>query len=163
MNLRGIDARNYAQVAQIYQEGIATGMATFETVAPSWQDWDQSHLPHARLALYDNDVLVGWAALTPVSGRCVYAGVAEVSVYVGQRFRGQGYGEILLNHLIQESEVQGLWTLQSGIFEENIGSQRLHEKCGFRTVGYRERIGKLAGVWKNNLIMERRSKRNGMD
>lgn len=163
MTFREIDQQQYRDVARIYQEGIATGSATFETLAPSWPKWDAGHLAHSRLALYNDDSMVGWAALSAVSGRCVYAGVAEVSVYVGSLFRGQGYGEKLLNELIRQSEIHGLWTLQSGIFEENLGSQRLHLKCGFRSIGYRERIGKLGNTWKNNLIMERRSQVNGID
>lgn len=158
MTVRTITEQNYPQVATIYSQGIDTGIATFETTVPDWVAWDSAHLPHSRLALYESGDMVAWAALTKVSGRCVYSGVAEVSIYVNALWRGRGYGEILLNHLILESETHGIWTLQSGIFEENIASQRLHEKCGFRKIGYRERVAMLGGAWKNNVLLERRSK-----
>ncbi len=158
MDIRTITQDNYSEVTGIYRQGIATGIATFQEDIPDWESWDKSHLPHCRIAAFEGEEMTGWAALTPVSGRCVYAGVAEVSVYVAEKFRGRGVGELLLNSLIAQSEAAGLWTLQSGIFSTNTGSIRLHEKCGFRQVGYREKIGRKNGVWKDNIIMERRSK-----
>lgn len=148
---------HYSQVAEIYLQGIATGNATFQTAAPSWDDWNNSHLQHSRIAAFSNNQMIGWAALTAVSSRCVYAGVAEVSIYIATQFQGQGIGYQLLNQLILSSEQNGLWTLQSGIFPENMGSIKLHQKCGFRIIGHREKIGKMNGVWRDNIIMERRS------
>ncbi len=144
-------------VARIYAEGIATGFATFEKTVPSYEDWDQGHLNSCRLVAQDGEDLLGWAALSPVSSRCVYGGVGEVSVYVGQNARGRGVGESLMKELISQSEAEGLWTLQSGIFPENLGSIKLHEKVGFRQIGKRERIGNLDGIWKDNVLFERRS------
>ena len=158
MDIRNIEQENFYQVAEIYKQGIETGIATFQNEIPDWNSWDKSHLPNCRVAVFEGNEMAGWAALTPVSSRCVYAGVAEVSVYVAAKFRGKKVGEFLLNHLIKESEKAGLWTLQSGIFPDNTGSIKLHEKCGFRQIGYREKIGKKDGIWKDNIIMERRSK-----
>ncbi|RNI29979.1 N-acetyltransferase [Rufibacter immobilis] len=148
---------HWEEVKRIYEQGIATGQATFETEAPSWQNWDSSHLPFCRLVALNGGNVCGWAALSPVSSRCVYAGVAEVSVYIGQAYRGQRIGEALLGHLISESEQHHLWTLQAGIFTENTASVKLHEKLGFRIVGRRERIGRLHGVWRDTYLLERRS------
>jgi L-amino acid N-acyltransferase YncA len=148
---------DWPQVQAIYADGLKTGNASFQNAVPSWEEWDAAHVKSCRLvALVDNSI-AGWAALTPVSGRCVYAGVAEVSVYVGEDFRGRGIGEDLLQTLVAESESNGLWTLQAGIFPENTGSLRIHEKCGFRLVGRRERIGQMNGVWRDTLLLERRS------
>jgi len=158
MDIRNIEQENFYQVAEIYKQGIETGIATFQNDIPDWESWDKSHLPNCRIAVFEDNEMAGWAALTPVSGRCVYAGVAEVSVYVAAKFRGKKVGEFLLNHLIKESEKAGFWTLQSGIFPDNTGSIKLHEKCGFRRIGYREKIGIKDGIWKDNVIMERRSK-----
>jgi L-amino acid N-acyltransferase YncA len=144
-------------VRLIYQEGIATGLATFETEVPEWEAWDQNHLAAPRLVARSGDPVMGWAALTPVSGRCVYAGVAEVSVYVAATARGQGVGKALLKALVEASERAGIWTLQAGIFSENSASIALHAACGFREVGYRERLGCLNGIWKDVVLMERRS------
>ena len=162
MNIITIQPAHYPEIAEIYLQGIATGNATFQTTAPSWEEWDISHLPHSRIAAVVNDQIAGWAALSPVSSRCVYAGVAEVSVYVGKAYCGKGIGQKLLEALIEESEGHNLWTLQSGIFPENVASIRLHEKCGFRQIGYREKIGQMNGVWRDNIIMERRSKTVGV-
>ena len=158
MKIVKIDPANYPQVADIYLQGIATGLATFQTEAADWETWDKSHLPNCRIAAYDGNQMAGWAALSPVSSRCVYAGVAEVSIYIAENFRGKGVGKYLLLKLIEESEAAGLWTLQSGIFSDNTASIKLHEQCGFRVIGYREKIGNKDGVWKDNIIMERRSK-----
>jgi len=157
MEIQPIAEHNYAEVARIYQEGIDTGVATFETTVPAWQDWSVAHLENGRIVAIDGGKIVGWAALSPVSSRCVYGGVAEVSVYVDAASRGKGVGKYLLNKLIEISEANNIWTLQSGIFRANAGSIALHEKCGFRIIGYRERIGKLGDVWKDNVLLERRS------
>lgn len=161
MDLIPITQNHFPEVARIYQEGIATGLATFETTVPSWEDWDRSHLNFGRLCIEHDYEVLGWAALSPVSSRCVYGGVAEVSVYISAKARGKGLGMTLLNALIEASEINGIWTLQSGIFPDNKPSIALHEKCGFRMIGYRERIGQLHGKWHDNVIMERRSKTVG--
>ena len=156
-----MQAKDWQTVSKIYEEGIATGFATFETSTPSYESWDSAHMASCRLVAIENEKVLGWAALSPVSNRCVYGGVAEVSVYVGQKSRGKGVGQLLINALINESETEGLWTLQSGIFPENEGSIELHKKVGFRYIGKRERVGKLDGEWKDNLLFERRSKTVG--
>jgi len=156
-------ARHWAGVRAVYLEGIETGEATFELEAPAWEIWDASHLPFARLVALAGERLAGWAALSPVSTRKVYAGVAEVSVYVGAEFRGRGLGRALLEALIRESEANGVWTLQAGIFPENSASVALHTACGFRLVGRRERIGKLRGRWRDTVLLERRSSVVGTD
>ena len=163
MKIRRMNSADWTEVARIYEEGIATGMATFETSVPGWADWDRAHLKAVRLVADSGQILAGWAALTPVSSRCVYGGVAEVSIYIGKEARGNGLGQELLKRLIQESESQGIWTLQSGIFPENIASTKLHEKGGFRRIGYRERIGCLHGRWRDNILFERRSTNVGVD
>ena len=158
---------DWEQVKAIYLEGIATGNATFETDAPSWEAWEAAHLPFARLVARlvarDSDKIFGWAALSPVSQRCVYGGVAEVSVYVSQARRQSGVGRRLLAALITASEENGIWTLQAGMFPENLGSLRLHREFGFREVGRRERIGKLHGVWRDTILLERRSPLAGIE
>jgi L-amino acid N-acyltransferase YncA len=154
---------NWEAVKTIYEEGIATGHATFQTSAPAWDEWDAAHLPTARLVAIEKDTVLGWAALTPVSGRCVYAGVAEVSVYVSIAARGRGLGKQLLNALVAASEAAGLWTLQAGIFPENKASIAIHKACGFRVLGTRERIGQMNGVWRDTILLERRSNIVGTD
>ena len=156
-----MNAGDWEQVRSVYLEGIATGHATFETDAPSWEKWDASHLQEPRLVARDGEKILGWAALSPVSNRRVYGGVAEVSVYVERRQGRRGIGRALLEALIDESEQNGIWTLQAGIFPENTASILLHLRCGFREVGRRERIGKLNGVWRDTLLLERRSKSIG--
>jgi len=153
---------DWPRVREIYLDGIATGHATFEIDAPSWERWDAAHLPFARLVARQDEI-VGWAALSLVSQRCVYGGVAEVSVYVSSASRGAGLGRALLRALIGESERNNIWTLQAGIFPENSASITLHLSCGFREVGRRERIGKLNGVWRDTILLERRSKTIGTD
>ncbi len=153
---------HWEAVKTIYEEGIATGNATFQTEAPSWQEWDNAHLKICRLIATEDNEVLGWAALTAVSSRCVYAGVAEVSVYVAAKARGKNIGSLLMQALINESEQNGIWTLQSGIFPENKASIALHEKHEFRTIGYRERIGKMGNLWRDNIIMERRSDNVGV-
>jgi phosphinothricin acetyltransferase len=149
-------------VRDIYSEGIATGNATFETEAPEWAKWDQAHLQRCRLVARDRQQTLGWAALSPVSSRCVYSGVAEVSVYVASAARGRGVGKMLLQSLVEQSEDCGIWTLQAGIFPENLPSIAVHKSLGFREVGRRQRLGQVAGVWRDVLLLERRSSRVGV-
>jgi phosphinothricin acetyltransferase len=151
---------DWPAVHAIYGEGIASGDATFETETPSWEDWDAAHLREHRLVARRGEEIVGWAAVVPVSGRCVYAGVAEHSVYVAAIARGRGVGRQLLEALIASTELVGIWTLQSGIFPENVVSLRLHQACGFRVVGTRERIGHHHGRWRDVILVERRSVHN---
>jgi phosphinothricin acetyltransferase len=156
--IRAMKPEDWKAVEVIYLEGINTKIATFQKEAPTYEDWDKSHVKNCRLVAERNGIVVGWAALSPYSSRCVYSGVAEVSVYVKADCRGQKVGEMLLRELIEESEAEGIWTLQSGIFEINKASQALHKKMGFRMVGYRERIAQdHDGVWQNTVLMERRS------
>lgn len=162
MIISPLTQEHYPDVKKIYEQGLATGNSTFQTSAPDWSEWDQSHISNCRIVGIENDQVIGWAALTPVSGRCVYAGVAEVSVYVDEKFRGKGYGTTLLDALIRESEKNNLWTLQAGIFPENVSSIKIHEALGFRQVGYREKIGQLKGVWRNTVLLERRSNKVGI-
>jgi phosphinothricin acetyltransferase len=148
---------DWPEVLRIYRDGLATGQATFETEAPTWEEWNASHRPDCRLGARRQGSLIGWAALSPVSRRRCYTGVAEVSVYVGTAYRGQGVGKGLLEALVAESERHGVWTLQGASFAENAASLRLQESCGFRIVGRRERIGQLHGVWRSTIFTERRS------
>lgn len=161
--ISSLTAAHWEQVRAIYLEGIATGLATFETDAPSWERWDAGHLSCCRLVAHEGEQVKGWAALSPVSARRVYAGVAETSVYVGQRCRGEGLGRALLAALVNASESSGIWMLQAGIFVENEASVRLHGRCGFRPVGRRERIACLRGRWRDTILMERRSRVVGVD
>jgi len=154
---------DWEQVRAIYLEGIATGNATFETNAPDWDAWNAAHLPFGRLVARADHAVIGWAALSPVSSRGVYAGVAEVSIYIGAVARGQGVGRALLPRLIEESEHWGIWTLQAGILAENTASLALHQGCGFREVGRREKPGKLHGVWRDVVLLERRSHTVGIE
>ena len=154
---------DWPQVRAIYQDGIATGQATFEAAVPTWAQWDAGHRPDTRLVARAGQTILGWAALSAVSDRCTYAGVAEVSVYVAAEARGRGVGTALLRALVEASEQFGIWTLQAGIFPENGASLRLHERCGFRRVGRRERLGRLRGVWRDVLLLERRSRKVGAD
>jgi len=163
MRIDAMQSDDWERVRAIYLEGIATGNATLETSAPEWEDWDAAHLSFGRLAARIDDRLHGWAALSRVSGRCVYAGVAEVSVYVSTEARGAGIGRALLMRLIDESENNGIWTLQAGILPENVASITLHKRCGFREVGVRERLGQLNGIWRDVIVLERRSEIVGMD
>jgi L-amino acid N-acyltransferase YncA len=153
---------HWPDVLRIYREGIATGNATFETEAPFWEKWDSSHLAKCRLIAQQESKVLGWAALSPVSSRCVYAGVAEVSVYVSETARGKGVGKSLLSALIESSENSGLWTLQAGIFPENVPSIAVHKSLGFREVGRRERIGKMGDTWRDVTLLERRSHKAGL-
>ncbi len=158
IQIRTLICDDWERVRSIYLEGIATSQATFETRASSWANWDSAHLPAPRLVATSEGHVVGWAALSPVSSRAVYAGVAEVSVYVGNDSRGKGVGKVLLESLVVGSERNAIWTLQASIFPENVASMALHKSCGFREVGRRERIGKMNGVWRDTILLERRSK-----
>ncbi|HPE16655.1 MAG TPA: N-acetyltransferase family protein [Oscillospiraceae bacterium] len=158
MVIRNMRPSDWDDVARIYTEGIQTGSATFETVCPTWEKWNAAHLRPCRLVAEEAGEAAGWAALTPVSSRCVYEGVAEVSIYIAADRRGSGVGRALLGALIDASGKAGFWTLQSSIFEGNTASIRLHRACGFRTVGLRERIARdRDGVWRNIVLMERRA------
>jgi len=148
---------DWPDVRRIYLEGIATGNATFETEAPPWEHWDQNHHRFGRLVIVANNEVAGWAALGPISSRRVYSGVAEVSVYVSASSRRSGVGRKLLQSVIDESEQNGIWTLQAGMFPENTGSLALHQSCGFCEVGRRRRIGKMNGIWRDTILLERRS------
>lgn len=152
-----MNRRDWEQVRSIFREGIATGHTTFETDPPSWEKWDAGHLDIARLVARKGDQVLGWAALSPVSNRDAYRGVAELSVSVKEESRGRGIGLALLEALIEHSERNEIWMLQAAIFPENTASVKLHLRCGFREVGRRERIGKLNGSWRDTLLFERRS------
>ncbi|HTS31316.1 MAG TPA: GNAT family N-acetyltransferase [Bryobacteraceae bacterium] len=157
LELANLTADDWETVREIYQEGMDTGNATFEKAAPDWEKWDAGHFRCCRRIARDGDRVLGWAALSPVSARAVYAGVAEVSVYVAGWARGRGVGSALLNDLIAASEENSIWTLQASIFPENESSIAIHRKCGFRVVGTREGIGFLDGRWRDTVLMERRS------
>lgn len=162
MNIQAITPELYTAVNAIYLEGIATGQATFQTSGASWPEWDAAHLDACRLIAVEGQTVLGWAALSPVSSRSVYAGVAEVSVYIAATARNTGIGTALLNRLVRDSEAAGIWTLQAGIFPENAASIALHQKAGFRIVGRRERIGKMhTGEWRDTVLLERRSTTTG--
>ena len=148
---------DWPAVEEIYASGIATGEATFETATPSWEAFDAGRLRDHRLVAVDDGVVVGWAALAPTSSRECYAGVVEHSVYVAEGVRGRGVGRVLMEALIAGADAAGLWTIQTSIFPENAASVALHERVGFRVVGRRERIAKQSGVWRDTLLLERRS------
>lgn len=163
MQLREMTSADWPQISRIYAEGIGTGQATFELTPPSWESWDASHHKSCRWVAELNGTILGWVALSPVSQRKVYSGVAESSIYISEKSRGQGIGRKLLLKLIEESEKEGFWMLQAGIFPENKASTELHLSCGFRIVGIRERVAKLHGTWRNNQLLERRSAVTGTD
>lgn len=163
MEILPINKDHYPDIAEIYRQGIETSMATFETSVPSWESWNENKLQHSRLIAFENKEALGWVALSKVSSRCVYEGVAEVSIYVSENHRGKGVGKILMQYLIKESEANGIWTLQSGMFPENEATIALHKLFGFRIIGYREKIGKLGVIWKDSVLMERRSKIAGTE
>lgn len=164
MDIVRLTGLHWEAVRRIHEEGISTGSATFETeTEPDWETWNHSHLEFGRLvALIDGEV-AGWAALSAISNRCVYAGVAETSIYIGARHRSRGVGSALMESLIGESERNGIWTLEARIFPENEASLRLHERFGFRTVGVRKKLGRLGPTWKDVLLLERRSERIGVE
>jgi L-amino acid N-acyltransferase YncA len=161
MRIRDLRPDDWAAVCSIYEDGIRNGQATFETAAPSWEAWDAAH-SELRLVAERAGSVVGWAALSPVSDRCCYEGVGEVSVYVATAAHGAGVGRALLERLVELSEDAGYWTLNAGMFPENEASRRLHKSCGFREVGVRERLGQLGGVWRDVLLLERRSTQVGV-
>lgn len=159
-----ITKAHWEQISQIYLEGINTGIATFQTEIPTWNDWNSSHIESCRFVACQGNKVLGWVALSPTSSRCVYSGVAEVSIYIGEKYRRLGIGKLLLEKLIDSSEKNGFWTLQSGIIKENIGSISLHKSCGFREIGIREKLGKMPnGKWYDVLLMERRSNIVGIE
>ena len=155
VTVRDLRPGDWPEVAAIYDAGIRGRNATFETAVPPWDDWDAAHT--LRLVAVDEDRVVGWAALSPVSDRCVYEGVAENSVYVAPGLQGRGIGRELLTRLIEQAEAAGIWTIQTSVFPENRASLALHQACGFRIVGVRERIGRLDGVWRDTVFLERRA------
>ena len=161
-DIKAMRSEDWPAVQEIYSEGIATGSATFETETPRWEKWNQGHLQSCRLVAVNSEGILGWAALSPVSTRRVYSGVAEVSVYVAATARGQGVGTLLLQSLVEQSERCGVWTLQAGIFPENVPSVALHKSCGFREVGLRQKLDQRSGIWRDVLLLERRSSRVGV-
>lgn len=164
LEIRKMEADDWPAVAQIYRQGMETGIATFASEVPSFEEWSASHLEDCRLVAESSGEVVAWAAMSAVSRRAVYRGVAEISIYVSGRHRGRKVGETLLCALIEESERAGYWSLRAAIFEENAASVALHHKCGFRTVGFFERVGcDREGRWRNNLLLERRSRKIGLD
>jgi L-amino acid N-acyltransferase YncA len=162
LTIQPMQAADWDAVRAIYAEGIATGDATFETNIPDWSAWDAGHLSDCRLVACLDGQIVGWAALSPYSSRQVYRGVVHESIYIAQAARGKGVGKRLMTVLIEASEAAGYWTLQAGIFPENAASIALHTSCGFKQVGIREKIGKLHGVWRDVVLMERRSTVSGI-
>ncbi len=159
MKIIPLEARHFTEVKSIHNEGISSGVATFETHAPEWLDWNQSHLPYCRIVAVENEIVLGWAALSPISSRSVYHGVAEISVYVKSASHGKGIGRKLLESLIAESENNQIWTLQASVISENTASIKLHHASGFRTVGFREKLGHYNDVWHDVVLLEKRSKK----
>ena len=147
---------DWPAVREIYEQGIATRQATFETAVPSWEEWNAGHLVDLRLVAEQDGDVIGWAALSPVSSRACYAGIAEDSVYVAEHARGRGIGKALLDRLVTDADEAGFWTIQTSIFPENDASIALHTRCGFRVVGTRERIARLDGTWRDTVLLERR-------
>ena len=162
MRIEPMTPGDWPEVRTIYEEGIATGQGTFETAAPSWEQWNEARCPHSRLVAREARV-IGWAALTPVSSRACYKGVAEVGLYVAASWRGRGVGRALMEAVIESAEANGVWTLQAATFPENTASLALQRRCGFREIGFRERIARHHGVWRNTIVLERRSGIVGID
>lgn len=160
---RKLEEKDWKQVLEIYKQGIETGDATFETNTPDWIYWNKNHIDSCRIIAEIDTKVIGWAAISAVSSRKVYAGVAEVSVYVSTKFSGKKIGSTLLEKLINESEKNGIWTLQSSIFRENIPSLKIHKKLGFRKIGYREKVGKMNETWRDTVLLERRSSKVGIE
>lgn len=155
--IREMTSRDSAAVLEIYKMGIDTRNATFETEVPGWPDWDSKHLEHSRFVYIENDEVLGWAALSAVSARPAYEGVAEISIYIDTDFRGKGIGSKLMERAIHSSEENGIWTLNSSVFPENPATLKLHEKFGFRIIGFKEKVARLDGKWRNTVLLERRS------
>jgi L-amino acid N-acyltransferase YncA len=162
MEIEKLTEKHWPEVSAIYESGLATGNANFSQQVPDWDEWDKSHVKNCRIVALENDKVLGWAALTAISDHCVFAGVAEVSVYIAENSRGKGLGKKLLRKLIEKSEENNFWTLESRIFAENLASLKIHEENGFRIIGSRERIGRLNGVWRDTLLLERRSVKVGI-
>jgi L-amino acid N-acyltransferase YncA len=162
MEIVELTENHWPEVRTIYESGIATGNAHFSMQVPTWDEWDHEHVKSCRLVAVENNEVLGWAALTAMSDRCVFAGVAEVSVYVAENARGKGIGKKLLAELAKQSEENNYWTLEARIFAENSASIKIHEDNGFRMIGKRERIGKLNGVWRDTILLERRSLKMGV-
>jgi len=162
MEIEAFNPKHWPEARVIYQSGIATGNAHFSLQVPEWDDWDHEHVKNCRLVALENGKVLGWAALTATSDRCVFAGVAEVSIYIAENVRGKGIGKKLLAELVKQSEQNNFWTLEARIFAENTASIHIHQQNGFRIVGRRERIGKLNGVWRDTLLLERRSLTTGL-
>ncbi len=160
--IREMIKQDSSRILEIYKMGLDTRNATFETNTPSWTDWDLEHLKHSRFVYVENEKVIGWVALSPVSKRKAYEGVAELSVYVDTNFSGKGIGSKLMNKVIVSSEKHGIWTLYSSIFPENEVTLKLHEKFGFRVIGIREKIAMLDGKWRNTVLLEKRSKKVGI-
>jgi L-amino acid N-acyltransferase YncA len=159
VEIRRMAPEDWPAVEAIYAAGIATGDATFETAPPTWEEFDTGRLPDHRLVATEGGEIVGWAALSPTSTRACYAGVVEHSVYVAEPARGRGVGRALMGALVASADAAGLWTIQTSVFPENEASLALHERVGFRVVGRRERIAQLDGVWRDTVLLERRSAR----
>jgi len=155
--IRPMTTQDSTRVLEIYKMGIETRNATFETEVPSWADWDSKHLQHSRFVFAENQKILGWAALSSVSARPAYKGVAEISIYIDADFRSKGIGSQLMEKVIQSSETNGIWTLNSSVFPENIATLKLHEKFGFRMIGIKEKVARLEGSWRNTVLLERRS------
>lgn len=162
MNIEKLTENHWPEVKDIYVSGVATGIANFSHSIPDWDTWDKTHVKNCSLVAIENSGVLGWAALTAISDHCVFAGVAEVSVYVAEDSRHKGIGKKLLSELVKLSEENNFWTLESRIFTENLASIKIHEENGFRIIGSRERIGKLNGVWRDTLLLERRSVKVGI-
>jgi L-amino acid N-acyltransferase YncA len=162
IDYKSLEKEDWISVADIYKQGIETGNATFQKDIPTWEEWDSGHIKACRIVAVIENKIAGWAALSPVSGRSVYSGVAEVSIYISNQYKGRKVGTRLLEKIISESEQNGFWTLQAGIFPENAASLKIHENMGFRRVGVREKIGKMNGIWRDTVLLERRSKIAGI-
>lgn len=160
--IRNITEEDYPEIKRIFEAGIASGHATFETKAPEWNKWNEAKLPYCRLCAISEGKFAGWAALSPTSKRYVYRGINEESIYIAPEFAGKGIGKILMNALIRQSEAEGVWTLYASIFPENTASIRLHLSCGFRQIGYMEKAGCMNGIWRDTVLFERRSTVTGI-
>ncbi len=161
MEIQQLTEQHWPEVSAIYASGLASGNAHFSNLVPEWDEWDVEHVKNCRLVAIENNEVLGWAAITAISDRCVFAGVAEVSVYVAEKTRGKGIGKKLLAELVKQSEANNYWTLEARIFAENLASIKIHQANGFRIVGRRERIGKMNGVWRDTVLLERRSNKVG--
>lgn len=155
--IKPLEGSHQKAILEIYRLGIETKNATFNTIVPTWEEWDNSHLKHSRFVIETENKIAGWIALSPVSSRCNYSGVAEISIYIHPDFSGLGFASELMKVMIDESEKNGIWTLQSSVFAENKASVKLHEKFNFRKVGFREKISKMEGVWRDTILYERRN------